>query len=85
MGAIADMVEQDRDEWRAEAQRLKGMLTKIAAECHRAKWQFDLSEDYKPSAAAARALIVKGFEELHRIGDWALANRNYPTQQESKT
>lgn len=51
-------------------------LTKIAAECHRSKWQFDLSEDYKPSAAAARSLIKKSFDELHRIGDAVLKLRD---------
>lgn len=47
-------------------------LTKLADECHQAKWQFDLSEDYQPSKAAARGLIKKAFEELHRIGDLAM-------------
>lgn len=51
-------------------------LTKLAAECHRAKWQFDLSEDFRPSRAYARALILKGFAELHRIGDVALKMRD---------
>ena len=55
--------------------KAKSALTKIAAECHRAKWQFDLSEDYRPSPAAARALIAKAFDELHRIGDVALKMR----------
>jgi hypothetical protein len=50
-------------------------LTKLAAECHRRKWQFDLSEEYQPSKAAARALITKAFQELHRVGDLALEMR----------
>lgn len=53
----------------------RGALTQLAAECHRAKWQFDLSEDYKPNAKAARAMILKAFDELHRIGDIALKLR----------
>lgn len=53
----------------------RSALTKLAAECHRAKWQFDLSEDYRPSAKAARALIEKAFDELHRIGDLAMKMR----------
>lgn len=51
-------------------------LVNLAAECHRAKWQFDLSEDFQPSKASARALILKGFTELHRIGDLALKMRD---------
>lgn len=51
-------------------------LTNIAAECHREKWQFDLSEDYKPTASAARGLIRKSFDELHRIGDLGIAARD---------
>jgi hypothetical protein len=54
----------------------KSALTQIAAELHRAKWQFDLSEDYRPTAKAARGLIVKAFDELHRIGDLALKHRD---------
>ena len=58
----------------------RDVLTKIAAECHRAKWQFDLSEDYRPSRAAARVLIAKAFDELHRIGDIALKLRDRETK-----
>jgi hypothetical protein len=54
----------------------RGELTKIAAECHRAKWQFDLSEDYQPSKSSARALILQAFHELHRIGDLAMKARD---------
>jgi hypothetical protein len=54
----------------------KGEMTKIAAECHRAKWQFDLSEDFQPSKSAARALILQAFHELHRIGDLAMKARD---------
>lgn len=55
--------------------RMRDAITKLAAECHRAKWAFDLSEDYRPTAAAARGMIRKGFDELHRIGDLALEYR----------
>jgi len=58
------------------ADRAISALTKIAAECHRAKWQFDLSEDYRPTAAVARSMIPKAFDELHRIGDEALKLRD---------
>lgn len=51
-------------------------ITKLAAECHRAKWQFDLSEDYRPTVKTARALIAKAFDELHRVGDLALKERD---------
>lgn len=54
----------------------KGKMTKIAAECHRAKWQFDLNEDFRPSKSAARALILQAFHELHRIGDMAIKARD---------
>jgi hypothetical protein len=50
----------------------RASLIKIAAECHRAKWQFDLSEDYRPTAKVSRAMIENAFNELHRIGDMAL-------------
>jgi hypothetical protein len=50
-------------------------LIKIWAECHRAKWRFDLSEDYTPTRAVARQLILDAFKELHRIGDMALKLR----------
>lgn len=50
-------------------------LTKIAAECHRTKWQFDKEEDRK------------AFEALHRIGDEALKLRDqlYHNRQENNT
>jgi hypothetical protein len=51
-------------------------LTEIAALSHRWKWEFDLSEDYKPTAAAARGLITKSFDALHRLGDQALKSRD---------
>ena len=54
----------------------KAALTKLAAELHRAKWQFDLSEDFQPSKSAARALILQAFHELRRIGDLALKYRD---------
>jgi hypothetical protein len=54
----------------------RGNLTKIAAECHRAKWEFGLSEDFQPSKSSARALIANAFNALHRIGDMALKLRD---------
>ena len=50
----------------------RAALTRIAAELHRAKWQFDLSDDYRPTAKVSRAMIATAFSELHRIGDMAL-------------
>ena len=51
-------------------------LTEIAALAHRWKWQFDLSEDQKPSGAQARNLITQGFDSLRRLGDQALKSRD---------
>jgi hypothetical protein len=64
----------------AQAAPDRGALTKIAAECHRAKWEFNRSEDYKPNAKVARAMILKAFDELHRIGDMALRLRDAAPQ-----
>ena len=44
--------------------RLISAIIKIAAECHRVKWQFDNDKD--PTGIVA-------FRELHRIGDMAKA------------
>jgi hypothetical protein len=51
-------------------------LTKLAAECHRAKWQFDINDEQKISVAAATGLATRAFQELHRIGDMALKARD---------
>jgi hypothetical protein len=59
-------------------------LTEIAALAHRWKWQFDLSEDQKPSGAQARNLITQGFDSLHRLGDQALKSRDSLTDPEQK-
>lgn len=45
-----------------EVDTLRRALIKVAAECHRAKWQFDNDKD--PTGIVA-------FRELHRIGDMA--------------
>ena len=58
----------------------KSDLTKLAAELHRAKWHFDLSDDYTPTKAVARQLIRDAFNELHRIGDMALKMRDAVSQ-----
>ena len=52
----------------------KAALTKLAAELHRAKWQFDLGEN-RPPKDVAIALVGKAFDELHRIGDLAMKYR----------
>lgn len=85
-GTKAEAVEYLQKLWnencalrcQAEAAPLRpdSALTRLAAELHRAKWQFDLSEDYQPAKATARALIAKAFNELHRIGDMALKFRD---------
>lgn len=54
----------------------RSALTQIAAECHRAKWQFDLDEEYKVSAVEAQRKVVRAFNELHRIGDMAMKLRD---------
>ena len=51
-------------------------LTKLGAECHRTKWQFDLNEEYQPTRAEARALIDKAFYEIDRLGNLALKMRD---------
>lgn len=51
-------------------------LTKIAAECHRAKWQFETNPEIKIGIGMARNLLAKAFDELHRIGDLALKARD---------
>jgi len=57
-------------------QQDRSALTKIAAECHRAKWEFDLSSDYRPTAKVARDMIPRAFKALHDIGDMALKLRD---------
>jgi hypothetical protein len=70
---------------RAQLAIARSDLIGIAADCHRVKWQFDLSEDYKPTAAAARLLITRGFDELHRIGDRAIKAKDALTDEEGKS
>jgi hypothetical protein len=54
----------------------KVALTKIAAECHRAKWQFDFNDESRPNASQARTMVKRAFDDLHRIGDVALKLRD---------
>lgn len=56
----------------------RAALTKIAAECHRAKWQFDFSDENRLPVGQARDMVKRAFGELHRIGDLALKLRNEP-------
>jgi hypothetical protein len=56
----------------------RGELTKIAAECHRAKWQFDFNDENRLSVGMARDMVKRAFGELHRIGDMALKLRDTP-------
>jgi hypothetical protein len=51
-------------------------LTKLAAECHRTKWQFDFNDEARLNVGRARDLIKRAFQELHRIGDLALKARD---------
>jgi len=53
-------------------------LTKLAAECHRAKWQFDFSDENRLPISQARDMVKRAFGELHRIGDMALKLRDEP-------
>jgi hypothetical protein len=64
----------------AALREARSSITAIAAECHRAKWEFDLSEDYTPSKAAARASILQAFNVLHRIGDIAIKAKDAAEQ-----
>jgi hypothetical protein len=54
----------------------KAALTKLAAECHRAKWQFDFSDENRLPVSQARDMVRRAFGELHRIGDLALKYRD---------
>lgn len=65
---VADRIR----ELEGDLRRSREKLINMAADCHRSKWQFDLNEDYRPTAGAARDLILKAFRELHRIGDVAI-------------
>lgn len=51
-------------------------LTKLAAECHRTKWQFDFSDENRLPIGQARDVVRRAFGELHRIGDLALKLRD---------
>lgn len=54
----------------------RSSFTKLAAECHRAKWQFDVSAEQKLNPKDARDLVAKAFDALHRIGDMAMKLRD---------
>lgn len=54
----------------------RGAMTKIAAECHRAKWQFDFNDENRIPVRQAREMVKRAFDELHRIGDLALKLRD---------
>lgn len=51
-------------------------LTKLAAECHRSKWQFDFNDENRLRVGQARDMVKRAFGELHRIGDLALKLRD---------
>jgi hypothetical protein len=53
----------------------RAALTKIAAECHRAKWQFDFNDENRLPVAQDRDMVKRAFDELHRIGDMAIKLR----------
>jgi hypothetical protein len=50
----------------------RGDLIKLAAECHRSKWQFGVDEESRPTRREAISLLNHAFDELHRIGDLAM-------------
>jgi hypothetical protein len=56
-------------------------LVKIAAELHRAKWQFDLQDETRLTMSEARQLVIRAFEQMHRIGDMALKMRDAAKSQ----
>ena len=56
----------------------RAALNMIAAECHRAKWQFDFNDENKLSIRMARNMVKRAFDELHRIGDMAMKLRDDP-------
>ena len=73
---LIDTAIEDVAGLRAQISNARKALTEIAALAHRWKWEFDLSEDQKPSGAQARNLITQGFDSLHRLGDQALKSRD---------
>jgi hypothetical protein len=48
-------------------------LLKLAAECHREKWAFDISDEEQLKKANAYELANRAFAKLQRIGDMAKA------------
>lgn len=50
-------------------------LAKIAAECHRTKWEFDYSEEDPPTRQEALQLLKEAFRRFALIGDMALKMR----------
>lgn len=57
-------------------------LNKLAAECHRAKWEFDYSEEDPPTRLEALRLLREASRRLALIGDTALMLRE---QQQTAT
>lgn len=49
---------------------------RIAADCHRSKWQFDINAESPPNVYDARRLVHKAFDELQRIGNIAMHERD---------
>ena len=79
--ALTNRIERALEVLRGVPQRSKQRscdLTKLAAECHRAKWQFDFSDENRLPISQARDMVKRAFGELHRIGDMALKLRDEP-------
>lgn len=55
-----------------------GPLTKLAVECHRSKWQFDINDETKISVAEAGTLVRRAFQTLRRIGNMAMQATSQP-------
>jgi hypothetical protein len=51
---------------------VQGALVKLAAECHRVKWQFYFNDENCLPVRMACDMVKRAFDELHRIGDLAL-------------
>lgn len=76
-------LKADNERLRKALEDAHADLIGLAADCHRSKWEFDLSEDFKPTAKYARTLILKAFDELHRIGDRAIRAKDAALPQSS--
>ena len=73
---LHELCDRDAGVWRRDCCDITtSALTKLAAECHRTKWQFDFNDENRMPVSQARDMVRRAFDELHRIGDMALELR----------